>query len=163
MPVCLHFPNPKITFWNHKKKTCVWWSLKNNFLEKVMFWKCEGECLCTKAAIQSIFQKPVRVHKSYHWTIPNFPSHFIENVMLPFDKSTQIPHSSHLSALPSSLSEAHSCHPLFSLLCPLCATTSLSVVKVSLAFVIHWIFFLFFFFLIFLLLLPLLLLSIYIF
>ena len=79
--------------------------------------------------------------------LPNCPSHFIENLILPFDKSKDNTHTilPHLFALPSTLSEAHSCHPLISLLCPLRATTSLSMVKVTLVFVIRRIFFLFFF------------------
>ena len=79
--------------------------------------------------------------------LPNCPSHFIENLILPFDKSKDNTHTilPHLFALPSTLSEAHSCHPLISLFCPLRATTSLSMVNVTLVFVIRRIFFLFFF------------------
>ena len=88
-------------------------------------------------AIQSIFQKPMRAFINptigLCVQLPNYPLHFIENLILPFDKSKDNTHAiPHLSALPSTLSEAHSRHPLISLLCPLCAATSLSVVKVSL-------------------------------
>ena len=93
-------------------------------------------------AVQSIFQKLMRAFVNptigLCVQLPNCPLHFIENLILPFDKSKDNTHAiPHLSALPSTLSETHSCHPLISLLCPLRAATSLSVVKVSLAFVIR--------------------------
>ena len=87
-------------------------------------------------AIQSIFQKPMRAFINptigLCVQLPNYPLHFIENLILPFDKSKDNTHAiPHLSAMPSTLSEAHSRHPLISLLCPLRAATSLSVVEVS--------------------------------
>ena len=91
--------------------------------------------------------------------LTNFPSHFIENLTLPFDKSKDNTHARFLIPLISLLYPLPSLKLTHFILSSL--YSALSVVKVYLAFVNRWIFFLFFFFL--LLLLQRAFLCIYIF
>ena len=73
---------------------CIWFSIKHNFLEKVAFYICEETRISLKGAQSSILEKPPCVFESFRWThraITKLPFH-------------TIPHSSHLSALPSALS-----------------------------------------------------------
>ena len=111
VPVCFSFPNPKNTFWNHKCNICIWWKLKSNFLEKFVFSSCEENACSLNRAVRSLFQKLVCVKKSYRWTlgeVTKLPFTFYWKSNFTIDKSKNklhaIPHSSHLSALPSALS-----------------------------------------------------------
>ena len=82
-PKCVWF-SPKRNFLTK----CVWFSPKRNFLKKVAFWaKAENaqNIIELQRSIKQKFYARSELSVGLFLQLPNYPSHFTENLTLPFD------------------------------------------------------------------------------